>query len=134
RGFAGEPIAPKDPQQAYQQLLSIKSFAFGGVGYAGTTSQGELCFRALASSTNALQMFRAALTKGTTAGQLYALCGLRRLAPKDFDTAASPIIAANKTVTEWQGCLVCGQQASNIVARIKSGSYDSYIMPEKNKQ
>src|SRR2546427_821043 len=63
---------PQTPQQAYEQLRSIKCFAFGGVGYAGTTSKGEVAFRAVAASTNGLQLLTTTLTNGTVEAKLYA--------------------------------------------------------------
>jgi hypothetical protein len=134
QGFAGESAPPKDSQQAYQQLLSVRCFAFGGFGFAGIKSQGELCFRMVASSTNALPLFRATLQHGTTEAQLYALCGIRHLAPGACDTAAAPVITANKKVTEMIGCELISEHASNTVVRIKSGSYESYLASEKDKQ
>ncbi len=33
---------PPTAQQAYSQLLTVRRFAFGGVGYAGVTSEGDI--------------------------------------------------------------------------------------------
>ncbi|MEI9863626.1 MAG: hypothetical protein WDN00_03530 [Limisphaerales bacterium] len=52
------PQTTNSVQQAYQELLAVKYFAFGGVGYAGSTSPGETAFNAVLASTNALQLLQ----------------------------------------------------------------------------
>ncbi len=115
------------PQQAYEQLLSVRVFAFGGVGYAGTTSEGERAFHAMLASPNAARLFRAALTNGTSEAQLYALCGLRRLERGAFDRHSARILAANPSVRTMSGCIQTDERASNVVARIGSGHYDLWL-------
>jgi len=115
------------PQQAYEQLSSVRCFAFGGVGYAGTISEGERAFRAVLASPNAARLFRAALTNGTSEAQLYALCGLRRLERETFDRHAARILAANPSVRTMSGCMQTDERASNVVARIGSGQYDLWL-------
>ena len=76
--FAADPIrAPGEltVKQAYDQLLSVQFFAFGGVGFAGTTSEGEKAFRAVAASTNALELFTAVLEHGNTPGESNTVSG-----------------------------------------------------------
>ena len=57
---SGQPFRlpdPPTPEHAYEQLLAVRCFAFGGVGYAGVTSGGEIAYRAIAGSTNAVALF-----------------------------------------------------------------------------
>src|SRR6476660_5770871 len=100
--MAAGPGASPVLQQAYDRLLSVEAFAFGDVLEHGdvvcTTSRGEQCFRTLAESTNGLPLFRAALTNGNAAAKLYALCGIRHLAPEQFDSLAAPIVFINSRV------------------------------------
>ena len=128
--FAAEPIrSPEGPtvKQAYDELLSVQFFAFGGVGFAGTTSEGEKAFRTVAASTNGLELFTAVLKHGNAQGQLYALCGIRALAREKFETSAKPLVTANRKVTTMSGCMGMEEGASNVVARISAGSYDAQI-------
>ena len=124
------PDSPS-PQQAYEQLLTVRRFAFGGVGYAGVTSQGEIAYRAIAGSTNALALFSATFTNGNAQAKLYALCGIRRFAPGTFDAHACSLIVANPQVETMSGCIVRHEFATNVVARISSGSYDIYFKRHK---
>jgi hypothetical protein len=131
RAQANRPPDPPTPQQAYEQLLSVGRFALGGVGYAGVTSAGEIAYRAIAGGTNALALFSAALTNGNAQAKLYALCGIRQLTPGTFDTHAQSLLNANPRVETMSGCIVSHEFASNVIARIASGSYDVHFKTPK---
>ena len=122
---------PPTPEQAYEQLLSVRCFAFGGVGYAGVTSEGEKAYRAIAGGTNALALFSAVLTNGNAPAKLYALCGIRQLSPRAFDTHAKPLLIANPQVETMSGCMMSHEFFTNVVARIASGMYDVYFKKPK---
>ena len=113
-------------QNAGEELLNIKCFAFGGVGYAGTTSPGELAFRAVLAGANAREHFETILAKGTAEAKLYALCGIRRLQPESFDAAAKSLRAADPPVNTMSGCLLAEEKASAVIRRIAEGDYDRY--------
>jgi len=127
RAQPNRPPEPPTPQQAYEQLLSVRCFAFGGVGFAGVTSEGEKAYRAIAAGTNALALFSAALTNGNAQAKLYVLCGIRQLAPLTFDAHAKSLLIANPEVETVSGCLMRREFATNVVARIASGTYDVYF-------
>jgi hypothetical protein len=114
-------------QQAYEQLLKVKCFAFGGVVYAGLTSEGEIAFRAMLTSTNALQLFTATLSKGTDEAKLYALCGIYDLDKKSFVISAKILKKANPKVTTMSGCIIMDEKASVVIERIANGTYDGYV-------
>src|SRR6185369_13177997 len=127
RAQVNRPPDPPTPQQAYEQLLSVRCFAFGGVGYAGVTSEGEKAYRAIAGSTNAVALFSAALTNGNAQAKLYALCGIRQFAPRTFEAQSKSLLSANPQVETMSGCMVSNEFATNVVARIASGSYDVHF-------
>jgi hypothetical protein len=113
-------------QNACEQLFNIKCFAFGGVGYAGTTSPGEMAFRTVLESTNALELFETTLSNGTVEAKLYALCGIRSLNKKSFNASAKALKEADPKVTTMSGCLVTEEKASAVIQRIADGAYDGY--------
>jgi hypothetical protein len=128
--FAAESDPPPEQRtvrEAHQQLLSTKVFAFGGVGFAGTTSEAEKAFHIVAAGTNALELFTALLRNGSSEAQMYGLCGIRSLVPQSFDSKARPIVSANLKVNTMSGCLLADERASNVVARIAAGAYDLHI-------
>jgi hypothetical protein len=136
---AAEPGTSLFLQQAYEQLISVRFFAFGEVSDAWTlprvctTSPGERAFNTLVASTNGLPWFKAVLTNGTTAARLYALIGIRHLAPEQFDVFAAPILATNTPVGFRMGDIGMRMEASNIVAEIKKGSYEDFC-PSKSSR
>jgi hypothetical protein len=82
--------------------------------------------RIQAENTNGLPLFKAALTNGTTAASLYALCGIRHLAPEEFGSLAAPFTRTNSLVGVTVGSIKMGLPTSNIVARIKDGWYEEF--------
>lgn len=130
---AAAPVRPSDRPafpEAYQQLVSVRFFAFGGVGFAGTTSDAEKAFHAPAASTNALELFTAVLAHGNTEARLYALCGIRRLAPEKFEVLSRSVADGDLKVATMAGCEVMEELASSVAARIAAGRYDIYTGPK----
>jgi len=62
---------------AWQQVATAKYFAFGGIGFAGITTESEIGFRAILASGTAASDFRRLLKSGNPQGRCYALVGLR---------------------------------------------------------
>ena len=123
RGFGVE----WEPDKAYERLMKTDVFVFGGVGFAGTTSEGEKGFHVVLASTNALEVLKKVLKNGTREAQMYALCGLRKLAPKDFQAEAERIGAEKVTVKLMTGCLMSEEPVSKVMERIRSGAYDDSV-------
>ena len=121
-------VPPKIPNEAYQELLNVHSFNFGGGGLSGSTTTGEKNFKTILASTNGLQLFKSALTSGTTEAKMYALCGIHKLAPNEFNVAAAPMVSSKQSVNLIDGCLVSSENTSNVVQRIKQGSYDVFLI------
>jgi hypothetical protein len=126
RAFGSGPSGSNSVQNAYAQLLNVNCFAFGGVGYAGITSPGEVAFHAVLESPNALELFEAILSSGTGEAKMYALCGVRRLNKKAFDDSAKALKEADPKVKTMSGCLATEENASVVIQRIADGTYDSY--------
>ena len=106
-------------------LDKAKSFAFGGVGVAGTISSSELSFREVMNSANALKRFHAILESGTNEAKLYALCGIRALDPGACDSAAAALIKSDPQVETISGCMIGHQGAAGVIKNIRDGRYDA---------
>ena len=87
-----------------KSLAEVQEFACGGVG--------------------ALTTFRNILNKGTPAAKLYALCGIRLLAQKDFDATAAPLLKSNETVTTVRGCMLTNERVGEVARQISQGAWD----------
>jgi len=107
-----------------QSLAEVQEFAFGGVGVAGIESQGERFFRDVMGRDDAVASFKKILGNGTPAGKLYALCGIRMLASKDFSSAAEPLLKSKETVTTMRGCMVAKEPVATVAQQISQGSFD----------
>lgn len=116
-GISGAAAEPKS-------LAEVQEFAFGGVGVAGTESQGERFFRGVIGEPNGLATFKKILGTGTPAAKLYALCGIRLLSEKDFAAAAEALLKSNETVTTIGGCAISKQPVAEVAHQISLGSFD----------
>jgi hypothetical protein len=126
RGNAAEPD-PSAAKPAYEQLVTSDFFAFGGVGIADTTSPGQKAFQTILTSTNALELFRSALKEGNPQARMYALAGIRKLAPKTFDAEAKSALKDNPQIKTMSGCIAREEAAEAVIKRISNGVYDLYL-------
>lgn len=78
KGFSQFVLSAKG-QEAYQQLLKVELFAFGGVGFAGGISKGETALDTLVKEKEAIGAFRSLISSGSPEGGLYGLVGLKML-------------------------------------------------------
>ncbi len=111
----------------YPSLAKTHSFAFGGVGVAGTTSPGESLFRQVLTSPNAAAEFHSILATGTPEAKLYALTALHVLEPASFTEAAAPLKKENPTVETIAGCMVMKQPTAGVITNIAKGRYDLFL-------
>jgi hypothetical protein len=72
------------------------------------------------------QLFQSVLVKGSSEAKLYALAGIRRLNPKQFNAAAKPLLTANPEVSTMSGCMVNHEKAAAVIKRIAGGEYDRW--------
>jgi hypothetical protein len=119
-----------NPQVAYKELLNIEYFAFGGVGYAGNTSDGESAFRIILSSHKAKKYFELTLTKNNMPAKLYALCGIRELDTTLFLQKAKYFSDTTIQVSTMRGCLRGKERFTDIIREIRTGFYDLFIHPK----
>lgn len=73
--------AAERPQEYYdpdvQRLIKAEIFAFGGIGIAGQTSEGEAAFGAVVRKKEAIRFILAAFEYGSEHARCYALVALR---------------------------------------------------------
>jgi hypothetical protein len=125
--FDPEPRNSWSAQEGIEHLETTRTFAFGGVGFAGTTSDGEYAFRAVFKSFAAPQLFSGAYSQATLEGQLYILCGLHITNRGIFDDYAAPLLKDRRTVSTMSGCVIRQEPIADVVKRIADGAYDAYV-------
>jgi hypothetical protein len=112
---------------SFKQLASIHDFAFGGIGYAGTTSEGEILFRRIYTSESAEKQFRDLLKDGNIQAKCYALVALRKLDPKFYKTQIDQFKKSKKSVSTIGGCMIMVLPMCSVSVNIDNGTYDSYL-------
>lgn len=116
---------------AAEKLAEISMFAFGDVGRANHPSEGELRFCEVLRGKNALPTFYNILQRGTPAAKAYALCGIRVLAPGEFDTAAKSAAEPDVAVRTMSGCIIRAKKFSSLVAEIRNGNFDAFLEKDR---
>lgn len=97
RDQAAEP----DP---VSQLKKIDHYAFGGIGFAGTTSQGEKLYNEVMQRATATDDFADIADTGTPEAKMYALHALARRSPEKYRQLKKSA-KRNQKVATIQGCL-----------------------------
>jgi hypothetical protein len=114
---------------AIERLSKVDVFAFGGTGFTGQTSKGEIDFRVVLSYPLpiALHAFEKLYEKGNPQGRAYALFGIRKLNPSRFKEI---MVSGNKSaekVAVMSGCIVMNESLSDIAMRIDNGKFDLFF-------
>lgn len=108
-------------------LATIQTFAFGGIGVTGATSEGELAFREILKHPSPEKDFLALLKSDNPQAKCYALVGLHGLHPDNYSSYAAPFAQDKTLVSIAGGCCIMSEPLSDVVARIGKGQYDHYL-------
>ena len=106
-----------------ERLAKIDRFAFGGIGYAGITSQGEKDYKIILSRQSALDDFEKLLVIGNPQAKCYALVGIGALNPKRFQELSPSFRSSKDEVVTQSGCLEWRESFSKVLKRIEAGEY-----------
>ena len=106
-------------------------FAFGGVGFIGKISQGEIDFRAIQSqpAAVALASFETVFSTGDSAAKSYALAGIRQLDRERFKEILPSLEGSQEMVLTMEGCIMERRRLVDIAKAIDAGSYDDWLKP-----
>ena len=108
-----------------KRLSTVEEFAFGPVGYAGTTSKGEVDFKLLLSQPQpvALGAFEKVFATGNAQGKLYALAGLGRLNPKRFRELLATSKTSQREVRVMRGCIISHESFRDVAMQIDEDKF-----------
>jgi hypothetical protein len=119
---------PAHAADALKNLARIDAFAFGGIGAAGTPSEGEIEFREILARPTAARDFLKLLDSGNRQAKCYALVAIRKLDPKSFPALAAPSLEDDRAkVKTISGCVIMELPIGSVVAGIAKGNYDLYL-------
>jgi len=116
-----------------RSLAKTDVFAFGGVGFIGKISQGEIDFRIIQSqpSAVALASFETVYSTGDSAAQIYALAGIRQLDRARFEEIFQSLDGSQEMVFTMQGCVMERHRLVDIAKAIDAGNYDDSLKPRQ---
>jgi len=125
-GSGGQYARELPPPAAAERLTTIELFAFGGIGFAGKTSEGEKAFSVVMEKPleQALPTMEAIFANGTAAAKSYALVGICKLAPERFETLYKSVAHSQEKVPTMSGCIARTKTLQEVSNEIRSGAYD----------
>lgn len=112
---------PTDP--VLNRLAHVDHFAFGGVGFAGVTSQGEKDYRLILARPSALADFEKLFEAGNIQAKCYALIAIHDLDQRKFAELSLPLRQSKDKVKVMSGCIVSQQALSSVIARVDAGVF-----------
>ena len=107
------PLTPRQ-REAFEYLRHADTLEMRAVGIAGSRSNGYLAMRILRRSAGADAAFKELLRSGTSAGQLYGLCGIHDTDPMAFAGALPRYRASIETIGIMSGCVTRPQRISDV--------------------
>ncbi len=116
-----------------KSLTKTGVFAFGGVGFIGKISQGEIDFRAIQSQPDAVALvsFETVYSTGDPAGKSYALAGIRQLDRERFKAILLSLDGSQEKVFTMEGCIMERRRLVDVANAIDAGSYDDWLKPRQ---
>jgi hypothetical protein len=121
------PLPAAIASDADSILRKTSSFALGGVGAAGTMSEGERALRALLAHADAVARLENLLPEASAPGQLYALLGLRARDSAAYRKALARYGQRDTSVETARGCILQQEPFSKLVKEIDHGDYDAAL-------
>ena len=116
-----------------KSLAKTGVFAFGGVGFIGKISQGEIDFKVIQSQPTAVALasFETIYATGDPAAKVYALAGIRQLDRERFKEILRSLDGSQEMVFTMQGCVMERHRLADVARAIDAGSYDDWLKPRQ---
>jgi hypothetical protein len=112
------------------RLSGVDSFAFGGIGFAASISDGEQDYRSILSRPTAEKDFERLFQAGNLPAKCYALVGLHELNGKRYATLASRL-PKDKDVETFRGCIRFHRPIREMLSEIEAGVYSRGLVPQR---
>lgn len=109
-------ILSREQKADYELLVAAKYFASRAIGYAAVEPPEARAFMSLASHPGGSTALKYLLLRGSPAGKIYALVGLRRTNPWFFSIAVQPFRVWPGEVTTFFGCIISEEPFRTVVA------------------
>lgn len=112
------------------RFAKVSLFAFGGIGFAGVTSDGERYYNEVMSRPNRQDLLEKVFETGTPAAKCYALVGIHSQNGARFRVLAATLHSSESHVLTAHGCIMGPQRLSSVVHSIEAGAYDRKPMAD----
>lgn len=103
-----------------EDLAQATLFAFGGIGYGGMTSQGELDFRRVLAEPAAAAQFAWVATHGQPPARFYAMVGLHQLHRAAYERLKADMLSLH--CPTMAGCLGGTIDGPTVLRDIENGT------------
>jgi hypothetical protein len=111
-------------------LRKTELFALGGIGVAGTMSEGERALREVLKESDGPSRLEKLVSDASPAGQLYSLLGLRIRDRAAYDRALQKLRTTGAKVQTARGCILQQEPFGDLVKEIERGQYDNFLARE----
>jgi hypothetical protein len=116
-------FAADSHDKAMDRLLKVEHFAFGGVGFAGVTSQGEKDYTQILARPSAAADFEKIYQKGNLQAKCYALAGLFNVSRDKYSELSDSLHHQSSPVAVMTGCIMSHQSVASVIDQIGAGAY-----------
>jgi len=122
-GVAGR--ADQHLDAVVKRLASVSTFAFGGVGYAGATSKGEIDFKFVLSQSApvALAAFEKLYANGNPQAKCYALAGIKKRNLNRYKELLAIAGTSADEVEVMRGCIITHEPLRKVAKEIDGGEF-----------
>jgi hypothetical protein len=128
--FLLTPSARSEQSSPDATLRKTDLFALGGIGVAGTMSEGERALREVLKESDVAVRLEKLLSDASPAGKLYALLGLRLRDRAAYQRALEKLRTTNAKVQTARGCILQQESFGDLVKEIERGQYDNFLARE----
>ena len=111
-------------------LQKTGMFALGGIGVAGTMSEGERALREMLKEPDATARLEKLVSSGSPARKLYALLGLRIRDRAAYERALEKCRTLDAKVETARGCMISQESFRDLLKEIERGQYDNFLARE----
>ena len=111
-------------------LRKAGSFALGGIGAAGTMSEGERALRDVLKQSDVSIRLEKLASEASPAGQLYALLGLRIRDRTGYERTREKLRKTDGKVQTVRGCMLQQESFGDLLKQIEHGDYDAFLSRE----
>jgi hypothetical protein len=124
------PCAQSEQSAPDATLRKAQLFALGGIGVAGSMSEGERALREVLKEPDVPARLEKLLSDAPPAGQLYALLGLRLRDRTAYERALGKLRITDAKVQTARGCMLSEESFGDLVKEIERGQYDNFLTRE----